>query len=229
MRHLLFLDLVIESCVIKLKLFNRICNDNHIIQDRAILARKKYIYMQISMAGNRTDILMNTLEFWMNTLEKLQDANAAVRARAVGTLRRTLGLVALARNADVVVALLEDTDANVRDEALMTLRKLERATLAQHADAVVAKLVDVNEEFVRMEALKTLRKLPRFVTRGVDFEAVALRSRLLGRLAWYKCRLRLRVDRLLLYWYALPYRPSGPGHARDVASWEQMNKRSRLV
>ena len=94
----------------------------------AILAMKKYIYMQISMAGNnRTDILMNTLE-------KLQDANAAVRARAVGTLRRTLGLVALAQHADVVVALLEDTDANVRDEALMTLRKLERATLAQHAD-----------------------------------------------------------------------------------------------
>ena len=66
------------------------------------------------MAGNRTDILMNTLE-------KLQDANAAVRARAVETLRRTLVPAALAQHANVVVALLEDTDANVRREAVITL------------------------------------------------------------------------------------------------------------
>ena len=93
----------------------------------------------------------------------------------------------------------------------------------------------------RRAALKTLRQLPRFITRGVDFypdtdsrgnmfdKAPALRLRLLGRLAWYKFRLRLRVERVALYWYALPYRPSGPGHLRDVAAWEQMNKRSRLV
>ena len=44
----------------------------------------------------------------------------------------------------------------------------------------------------------------------------------MGRLRWYRYRLHLRVQRLALYWYALPYRPSGPGHARDVAEWDRM-------
>ena len=39
---------------------------------------------------------------------------------------------------------------------------------------------------------------------------------------WYKCRLILRVRSHVIYWYALPYRPSGPGHARDVEAWDWM-------
>ena len=76
------------------------------------------------------------------------------------------------------------------------------------------------------------RMLPRSVTRGyIDFdthryiapdEALILRRQLLGRLGWYRCRLRLRVERLALYWYALPYRPSGQGYARDVEDWNRM-------
>ena len=82
------------------------------------------------------------------------------------------------------------------------------------------------------------KRLPRFVTRSIDF-ALALgagadfddvdfnynfaRRQLLARLAWYRCRIRLRVQRLALYWYALPYRPNGPGHARDVEAWDRMN------
>ena len=53
-------------------------------------------------------------------------------------------------------------------------------------------------------------------------QADELRSRLLGRVAWYRCRIRLRVRSLSLYWYALTYSPSGPGHARDVEAWNHM-------
>ena len=164
-------------------------------------------------------------------IARLADSYADVRALALGTLG-TLEPAALASHAGAVVGALEDDDHEVRWEALDVLGKLEPDTLAQHTDAVAARLDDSDSEAdvdVRGKALETLRKLPRFVTRGVDFEALALRSRLLGRLAWYRCRLRLRVERLAWYWYALPYRPSGPGHARDVAAWDQMNKRSRLV
>jgi len=121
----------------------------------------------------------------------------------------------------------------VSEEALRTLRKLEPATLAQHATAVVTRLED-SAEGVRGRALDLLRGLPRYVTREYRVDVFdsfprGVRSRLLGRLAWYRCRLRLRVQRLALYWYALPYRPSGPGHARDLQAWDQMSKRSRHV
>ena len=103
----------------------------------------------------------------------------------------------------------------------MTLGELEPATLAQYANAVFNLLEDthsvwVGNTFTTMSALvtRTLRGLPRFVTHDVDFHAPDLRSRLLGRLGWYKCRLIMRVRRHAIYWYALPYRPSGPGHAR---------------
>ena len=123
-----------------------------------------------------------------------------------------------------VVARFEDTDWQVRKEALKTLGKLEPAALAQHAEALVGRLED-SDERVRARALDLLRGLPRYVSEHrVDiFDSRPVRSRLLGRLGWYRYRLRMRVRRLALYWYALPYRPSGPGHARDVEAWEQMN------
>ena len=112
---------------------------------------------------------------------------------------------------------------------MMTLGELEPATLAQYANAVLNLLEDTHSYYVdntlpTMSALATLtlRGLPRFVTHDVDFEAPNLRSRLLGRLGWYKCRLILRVRSHVIYWYALPYRPSGPGHARDVEAWDRM-------
>ena len=121
----------------------------------------------------------------------------------------------------------------MRKVALNTLAKLEPATLAQHAGAVVARLED-SDERMRGRALGLLRGLPRYVTREYRVDVFdsfprGVRSRLLGRLAWYRCRLRLRVQRVALYWYALPYRPSGPGHARDLQAWDQMSKRSRHV
>ena len=135
-----------------------------------------------------------------------------------------LNPASLAPHAGAVVARLEDSNENVRQEALVTLGKLEPAKLAEHAGAVVARLED-SDERVRARALDLLRGLPRYVSEHhVDiFDSRPVRSRLLSRLGWYRCRLRLRVQRLALYWYALPYRPSGPGHARDVEAWEQMN------
>jgi len=105
-------------------------------------------------------------------------------------------------------------------QALWTLEKLEPATLAQHANAVIEQL-----EFavpVHTMAMYTLRGLPRFILTVSILDLRPMRSRLLGRLAWYKFRLHLRAKHIALYWYALPYRPSGPGHARDVEAWGQL-------
>ena len=137
---------------------------------------------------------------------------------------------------DVLLARLEDSTRYVRRHALKRLGKLDPATLAQHADAVLAMLVHRLEP-IRKTAMIVSRKLPRSVTRGIDFNthrdthryiplrlqrARILRRQLLGCLGWYRCRLRLRVERLLWYWHALPYRPSGQGHAREVEAWRRM-------
>ena len=154
-------------------------------------------------------------------LARLENYDYRVRKGALQTLGK-LEPATLAQHADAVLARLEDEPephAQVRKEALMTLAKLEPAKLAQYANAVLAMLEDVDHD-VREEAMRTLRALPRFVTRPGDFfDTRSLRSRLLGRLGWYRCRLPLRVQRVALYWYALPYRPSGPGHARVVEAW----------
>ena len=122
---------------------------------------------------------------------------------------------------DVLLEGLEDSEADVREEALQILGKLKPATLAQHADAMVARLKNWYPDAIRRRAiLETLRALPRFIIRDIDLiPRSGLGPWLLARLAWYRCRLRLRVRRLALYWYALPYRPNGPGHARDVEAW----------
>ena len=153
-------------------------------------------------------------------------------------LLETLGKLkpaTLAQHTAAVLARLEDSYRDVREAALKAVGKLEPATLAQDAFAVFAKLEDRNGR-VRQMACHTLTMLPRYVrfaTRGVDCkeflsraldhgEVEELSSRLLGRMAWYKCRIRLRVRSISLYWYALPYRPSGPGHTRDVEAWDHM-------
>ena len=167
------------------------------------------------------------------------------------TALKTLGKLdpaTLAQHADAVVAKLKDDDCHVRRVALETLGKLDQATLTQHADAVVAMLkdtTDVGRVQVRGAALAPLRALPHYIIRGIDFDDLrkralaaknarelfrdsrefeVLHSQLLGRLRWYRCRIRWRVQRLVLYWYALPYRPSGPEHARDVEAWDRMNE-----
>ena len=160
---------------------------------------------------------------------QLEDSDVNVRKAALETLAK-LDPAPLARHADAVVERLQDSDSFVRLEALATLCKLERATFAQHAIHVLEVLED-DEGHVRKEAMRMLLALPLLVTRDEDFfissnlrSRLFLRSRLLGRLGWYRCRLRLRAQRLALYWYALPYRPSGPGHARDSEAWARMTE-----
>ena len=100
---------------------------------------------------------------------------------------------------------------------------LKQAPLTQHA-ALALRLEDSDDD-VRNKALAVLRALPCAIIRDIDFLALDSRSvrlKLLGRMAWYKCKLRLRVRCLALYWYARPYRPGGPGHARDLAVWGRM-------
>ena len=156
---------------------------------------------------------------------RLEDSRWDVRTWALSTLSLLeLEPATLAQHAHTIVAMLENSDWTVRLCALETLGELEPATLAQHALAVVARLEDSDGK-VRQMACHTLTMLPRYVrhaTRGVDSTFEELRSRLLGRIAWYRCRIRLRVRSLSLYWYALPYRPSGPGHARDLEAWNHM-------
>ena len=112
----------------------------------------------------------------------------------------------------------------LRRRALYILGTLpEPATFRHQVYAVFARLDTAMFDIAgAKQALRCI--LPRFVTWEVDFDSDAnLRSRLLGRLAWHRFRLRRRVECLALYWYALLYRPSGPGHAREVATWAQMH------
>ena len=122
----------------------------------------------------------------------LEDPDCPVRKTAVET-RGNLEPATLALHAGVEALRLEDSNEDVRKTALQMLGKLAPATLARHADSVIATFEDSYRR-VRDEAWR-LRVSPR----------------------WYRCRLHLLcVERLALYWHALPYRPSGPGHARDV-------------
>ena len=174
---------------------------------------------------------------------RLEDSDWMVRISALETLGK-LEPAKLAQYANVVVAILEDSDdpdappsvRKIRKMALQTLGKLEPPTLARCASGVAAMLDD-GDPGVQGAAFDALSALPRYVTRGIDVTSKALRDRvvrrgdslhwrsqLLGRAAWYRCRLRLRCWRgLALYWSALPYRPSGPGHARDVEAWNLMS------
>ncbi len=168
---------------------------------------------------------------------RLEDFEWRVRKMALETLAK-LEPTTLAQHAEAVVAKLEDSEWDVREVALETLAKLEPATLTQYAGVVLARLEDRCGR-VRRVAYHALEMLPRYVryaTRGVDCndlqsrsralnhgQVEELRSRLLGRIKWYRCRIRLRVRSLSLYWYALPYRPSGPGHARDVEAWNHIS------
>ena len=162
--------------------------------------------------------------------DALEDSSWHVRYTTLQTLRQ-LDLATLAQHAGAVVARLEDDDDYVRQKALMTLGKLDPATLAQ--PGITAEVADSILFLASEPAIEIFRALPKVITNNIILVSEdgrinpGGRSRLIGRAAWYRCRLRLRWRRVALYWYALPYRPSGPGHARDVEAWDRMSKRSR--
>ena len=168
-------------------------------------------------------------------IASLGDSDWYVRREALSTLGR-LEPATLAQHAGAVVTKLEDSDRfDVRIEALETLAKLEPARFAPHAGAAVDTWLELHQIVVsnsvrRLDVCASaLARIPCY--RDIDFVSVdmysavarlRLRSRLLARLRWYMYGLRLRVQRIAWYWYALPYRPSGPGHSRDVVAWESM-------
>ena len=162
---------------------------------------------------------------------RLEDDDCDVRRAALVTLRQ-LEPPMLAQHAGAVVARLDDVACDVRFDALATLSKLEPPSLAQHGDALVARFKDGHAHGCSEVLAVLSNRFPRFVALGIDFDSAVgldfyyslMSRRRLARLAWYRCRLRLRVQRLALYWYALPYRPSGPGHARDVEAWDRMTE-----
>ena len=185
----------------------------------------------------------------LNTLAKLEPATLAQHAGAVvarleDSLSERLAALetlakvepmTLAQHAGTVVARLEDPSSQVRAMACYTLQMLPRY-VRYATRGVDCKEYQSRALYQFFRCRNALQMLPRYVhyaTRGVDCkeyqsralyhgEVVELRSRLLGRVAWYRCRIRLRVRSLSLYWYARPYQPSGPGHARDVEAWSHM-------
>ena len=153
--------------------------------------------------------------------EMLEDSDPTVRAEALETMCK-LDQATLVLHANAAVAMLKDTGETF--EVWTGVPRVRQ---------------------VRVAALAPLSALPHYLIRGIDFDELqkralasenareplrdsrefeVLHSKLLGRLCWYRCRLRWRVQRLVPYWYALPYRPSGPGHARDVEAWDRMNE-----
>ena len=168
-----------------------------------------------------------------------EEEGLQVRIEALKTLAKLPAT--LAQHANGVIERLAEYVWEMR---LAEPEAFEPATLAQHAEHADATVARLDESRVRPAALDTLSA--RFsgarhddVLRAMDIDIRTrfnglckrmlrsgafedLRSQLRGRLRWYRCRLRWRVQRLVLYWYALPYRPSGPGHARDVEAWDRM-------
>jgi hypothetical protein len=131
---------------------------------------------------------------------------------------RNVGSAALVKHARAVLDRLDDTE----EFGDPTVIWISHISVGHNADMPMPERRFLFGNSMRDVATRTLRALPGSVTRDVDFEAANLRSRLLGRAGWYRCRLLMRLKRIALYWYSLPYRPGGPGHARDVEAWGRM-------
>lgn len=152
---------------------------------------------------------------------RLEDPDLSVCERALETLGK-LEPAMLAPHGGAVAAMLHDPHFLVVGAALETLPKLDPARLAQHAGSLVAMLKNPKMISSIRVACKTL---PRVIIQDMSyFHGDEIYPLLLRRLAWYKCRLRLRARLIALYWYTLPYRPGGAGHARDVEAWGRMKE-----
>ena len=194
--------------------------------------------MTLAVVARLEDSCWGVRRWALQTLGKLEPATLAQHASAVvariednhrlvrDPALRTLGKLepaVLAQHTNVVLARLNDSDPLVKMAALLTLRMLPRFVIRDVAglDFDLGDDADVTLES-ELESARVALESARVTLESVDLEG--LRSRLLGRLGWYRYRLRQRVRRLALYWYALPYRPSGPGHARDKKAWDQMSE-----
>ena len=210
----LYADAVVEMLV----------DDSHHVREVAWAVLYK---LGPATIAQHVDTVVDILESSITEDDDLYDDDT--RQYALLTLGK-LESATIAPYAEKVIWMLDKfgpDHIHLSEMALEVLDKLEPATLAQHAAALIAVFVERHFEAfgLRGEAMRLLRKLPCYLIRDFDFDDSTfayLQPRLLRRQGWYKLRLRLRVERLALYWYALPYRPSGPGHARDVEAWDRM-------
>ena len=123
-----------------------------------------------------------------------------VRVAALRMLRK-LEPAMLAPHGGAVAAMLNDPHFLVVGAALETLPKLDPARLAQHAGSLVAMLKDPEQRRISICSIRVACKtLPNVIIKDMSyFHGDELYPLLLGRLAWYKCRLRLRARRVALY------------------------------
>ena len=171
---------------------------------------------------------------------RLDDPHRAVRQRAWDRFTQSLRFLqpaTIAKYAGKFAATLDKFSgelSNCSCMALNALGKLEPEALVQYASSVAARLDDPFGG-VRGKAFDALSALPHYITRGIDFyskelrtrvvihgDSSDLRSRLVGRAGWYKYLQRMRGRPIAIYWYALPYRPGGPGYVRDVEAWDHL-------
>ena len=170
---------------------------------------------------------------------RLEDPNWDIRYDALWMLG-WFHPATIAKYAGIIAATLDEVSNDdiwfrFAYDALNALGKLEPEALVQYASTVAAKLDYRLNPGVRGKAFDTLSALPHYITRGIDFTSEELRtrvvthsdfsdlrSRLVGRAGWYRYLQRMRGRPIAIYWYALPYRPGGPGYVRDVEAWDHI-------
>ena len=169
-------------------------------------------------------------------LARLADAHARLRPLALMLLGK-MEPRTLAQYADRLLASLEeDNSEHVPACALRALGKLEPAMLTARALFAIVRQIEypgmtsaheialvVMHGFVN--AFPSLKAMAGEIDQFLLHVATSgARLRLGARLRWLIYGLHLRMRRIALYWYARPYKPSGPGHARDVQAWDGMIK-----
>ena len=168
-------------------------------------------------------------------LARLADGHARLRPLALILLGK-MEPKTLAQYADSLLSSLEDNSEHVPACALRALGKLEPAMLTTRALFAIVRQIEYpgmtsahEIALVVMHGVVNAFPSLKAVAAEIDLfllhaSTSASRLGLGARLRWLIYGLHVRMRRIALYWYALPYKPSGPGHARDVEAWDGMIK-----
>ena len=186
---------------------------------------------------------LRTLHLRLEPADMAQYADALLARLADGHARlRPLALIllgkmepkTLAQYTDSLLASLEDNSEHVPTCALRALGKLAPAMLTTRALFAIVRQIEYpgmtsahETALVVMHGVVNAFPSLKAMAEEIDqfflhASTPAARLRLGARLRWLIYGLHLRMRRIALYWYALPYKPSGPGHARDVEAWDGM-------
>ena len=166
--------------------------------------------------------------------DALEDSEEEVRESAVQVLSSMPG------QHERLVTMLGDADWRVRSLTLKIMgRRFSTKELATHAPAVVAVLDD-DRFYPAQLAVRTLDMMP-MSTLAQHHEALAVRLRkrkvpkglgkLVGRLAWYRCKTKLLLQQIIEPWAIRAWAPGKRTHAmlcRAHANMdEDVNERAR--